>query len=236
MKINSVILTCSCVTWELFELKGFQWGLQKLPIDFESFVTSPALTVERLVFWSQIPPSPSVVYSGSCRLWGILVSVFSSLECLSNAFSKLLKSCIFGVLADSVYSLFEGTWAKNGFNVQIFCLWHMPICSSVYVASLACILSIHWGRGDLFSSILQTWWVFLVFDKCQHFPHQTLPSYLREGTVKSPDYTITLWFGQIGTIGRGWGPSAKTNSIDSVVDLLGAVSGLRTWARVLVFK
>lgn len=133
-------------------------------------------------------------------------------------------------------SLFEGTWTKNRFNVQIFCLWHMPICSYAYVASLACIFFIHWSRGDLNSSLPQTWWVFLVFDVCQHFPHQTPTSQLREGTVKCPDYTTPLWFGQVGTIGRGWGPSSNANSIDCVIDLLGAVSGLRPCACVLVFK
>lgn len=141
--------------------------------------------------------------------------------------------CRFSVFI--LYSLFEGTWAKNGFNVQIFCLLHVPICSAVYVASLACVLSIHWSHGDLFSSLLQTWWIFLVFDKCQHFPHQRPTSHLTEGTVKSPDYTITLWFEQVGALERGWGPSAKTNSIDCVVDLLGAVSGLRPCTCVLVF-
>lgn len=129
--------------------------------------------------------------------------------------------------------LFDRTWTKTSFNVQILCLQHMPICSTVYVASLAGILSIHQSHGYLFSSLLQTCWVFLAFDKCQHFPHETPTSHLREGTVKSPDYTITLQFGQVGTRGRGWGPAAKTNWIDCVIDLLGA--GLCPCAHILVF-
>lgn len=40
MKINPVFFRNFYVTIELVELKGFQWGMQELPIDFEYFVTS----------------------------------------------------------------------------------------------------------------------------------------------------------------------------------------------------
>lgn len=132
-----------------------------------------------------------------------------------NCLQELHLWCLCRFSLFILYSLFEGTWTKKGFNVQIFCLLHVPICSAVYVASLACVLPIHWSHRDIFSSLLETWWIFLVFDKCQHFPHQKPTSHLRKGTVKSRSFSKT--------------------KLDCVVDVLGVVSSLHPCARVLVF-
>lgn len=157
MKTNSVILTSSCVTWELFELKGFQWGLQKQPVDFESVVTCPALTVERLIFWSQTPQSPWVLYNGSCQLWEILVSVFPSLSVCLVLFKNCLWDLHFWCLCKFsliiLYSVFEGTWTEDGFNAQISYFGTCHLFLSV-LASLACVLSIPWSCRD-FSSLHQ---------------------------------------------------------------------------------
>lgn len=139
MKTNSVILTSSCVTWELFELKGFQWGLQKQPVDFESVVTCPALTVERLIFWSQTPQSPWILYNSSCQLWEILVSVFPSLSiCLvlfKNCLWELHFWCLCKFSLIILYSVFEGTWTEDGFNAQISYFGTcplVPLCTSLF--------------------------------------------------------------------------------------------------------